>query len=357
MIDYLKRKLFVFGGYRFDCDCASPPDYSSLANASKESAQIMADLGREQLAESKRQYDLNKQVVDPIIKAQTELMDQTKTQGDDYYKYLTETYRPIERGLAQEATDFSTAGAKEQFARQAAADLEMQQANEQQQSDRAMAAMGVNPNSGRFAGLRRGSNILNAAQRAGATTNARTQADNLGWAKRMDVTGLGRNLPGASAASYSLATNAGNSATSAQMGLGNQLLTGMNQGAATTGSGQQMQIGGLSSILNAQTSYANALNANSGDGGLMGALGTIGGAAITKWSDRRLKSDIVLVDKDADTGLNLYEFSYKDDPEQRRYRGVMADEVESIAPDAVVYDDFGFASVNYGALGIEMVEV
>ncbi len=40
-----------------------------------------------------------------------------------------------------------------------------------------------------------------------------------------------------------------------------------------------------------------------------------------------------------------------------RFRGVMADEVEPRFPNAVVYDDMGFASVNYQMLGIEMKEV
>jgi len=32
-------------------------------------------------------------------------------------------------------------------------------------------------------------------------------------------------------------------------------------------------------------------------------------------------------------------------------------EVEEVRFDAVVYDDFGFAAVDYGALGIELMEV
>ena len=358
MIDYLKRKLTVFGGYRMDCDCASPPDYTSVANASKESAEIMAGLGRDQLAEARRQYDINFATLSPVIQAQISQMNQNQAQGADYYKYLQDTYRPVEQGLVNDATNFSTRGAQEGFARKAASDLERSQANELRQGERAMAAMGVNPNSGRFAGMNRSAGLMNAAARAGATTNARMQADNLGWAKRMDAAGLGRNLSNASAGAYGLATNAANSATNSQMGLGNQLLTGMNQGSATIGSGQQMQLQGLSSILGSQSNIYAADLANSGGGlgAVLGLAGQLGSAAIMS-SDRRLKEDIEPVGVDQATGLNLYEFTYKDDPEQRRFRGVMADEVESKFPDAVVYDDLGFASVDYGMLGIQMVEV
>lgn len=275
------RRLYFFdmGG-----DSAPPPpDYTPLANASKESAQIMAGLGEKQLEESKRQYDANSTMAAPVVAAQLGIMKQTADQGKDYYDYATKTFRPVEEGLVKDAADFSTAGAKEQFARSAAADLEGQQANEQTQSNRAMVAMGVNPNSGRFAGISRAQTILNAGARAGATSNARVQADNLAFAKRMDVSGLGRNLPGASVAAYSAATGAGNSAVGNQMAPGGQLLNGMAQGASITGSGQQMQLTGLGAILNSQGSiYDTTLASNASNrSGTMGLVGAGIGAAAT----------------------------------------------------------------------------
>ena len=72
------------------------------------------------------------------------------------------------------------------------------------------------------------------------------------------------------------------------------------------------------------------------------------------FSDRRLKENIELVGEAQ--GFNIYEFGYKDIP-GRRFRGVMADEVESVVPEAVVYDTDGFARVFYEMLGIEMTEV
>jgi hypothetical protein len=54
--------------------------------------------------------------------------------------------------------------------------------------------------------------------------------------------------------------------------------------------------------------------------------------------------------------LGIYEFEYIDG-DSRRFRGVMADEVEAVVPEAVVYDSRGYALVNYSLLGIDMVEV
>lgn len=73
-------------------------------------------------------------------------------------------------------------------------------------------------------------------------------------------------------------------------------------------------------------------------------------------SDRRLKQNIELVGRDERTGLNLYEFAYKDMPHER-WRGVMADEVLQVMPSAVHTNAQGFMSVDYAALGIEMKQV
>ena len=73
-------------------------------------------------------------------------------------------------------------------------------------------------------------------------------------------------------------------------------------------------------------------------------------------SDRRLKENIAHVGLDDRTGLSLYEFSYIDKPGVR-YRGVMADEVEPLFPQAVVTRPDGMKAVKYGLLGIEFSEV
>jgi hypothetical protein len=55
-------------------------------------------------------------------------------------------------------------------------------------------------------------------------------------------------------------------------------------------------------------------------------------------------------------GHNIYEFSYRADPEHHRYRGVMAQEVLNV-PGAVVTMPNGYYAVDYGVLGIPFVQV
>jgi len=332
-----------------------PPDYGPLAAASREAAQMGLTLGREQLAQNQAQYERNMTTLAPVIAANINNMTQTAQQGKDYYDYNVSTFRPMERGLAADAQNFSTAGARETFATRAASDLEAAQANEEAQQARAMAAMGVNPNSAKAQALSGLARVQKAADRAGATSRARVQADQLGWAKRLDAAGLGRGLAGASTAAYGASTAAGQGATSTQLGASGQYLNGMNNGYGTIMQGQGMQIQGLGSVLGAQTSAYNAGLAADAAGALdIGGLMS-GAAALWTASDPRLKENIELVGK-TDSGFRLYEFNYIYAPE-RRFRGVMADEIKDVLPEAVAYDSNGYMVVDYDMLGIEMVEV
>jgi len=237
---------------------AKAPDYSSLANASKEAAQIMAGLGEKQLAESQRQYDLAFPFVQNIANTQANIQQQTADQGQDYFNYMKRTFRPVEERMVSDALAFNTQAKREELAQQAAADFGLAQQQAQASNERAMAAMGVNPNSGRFSGQQRASALQQAAGRANAMTGTRQQAEALGYARLADAVGMGRGLPGASAGAYQVATGAGNSAANVFQQPGQNLMAGMGQGAQTIGSGQSMYLGGLGTALNAQAQvYAN----------------------------------------------------------------------------------------------------
>lgn len=91
---------------------------------------------------------------------------------------------------------------------------------------------------------------------------------------------------------------------------------------------------------------------NAAMGGMFGLAGTMGSAAMkygpglmTAFSDRRLKSDIKRIGT-TKQGLPFYEYTIFGE----RQRGVMADEVERVAPDAVVTHPTGYKMVHYGML-------
>lgn len=302
----------------------------------------MAAISKDQLEFAKQQYADLKPLAEKIAAQQMAAQQQQMNQAQDYYNYQTQTFRPVEQGLVRDAQRFNTADYRNQLASQAAAASAQAFGNVQASNQRAMASMGVNPNSGRFAGINAQSNLGLAAQRAGAMTGARQQAEQMGWARRMDVTGLGRGLAGASNAAYQGATGAGTSGMNTSMAPGNQLQQGLTGAANTYGN-----------MANGQASMANAAMNAQGQmyGALLGA-----GATVAARSDRRLKEDIKLVGVDEKTGLNLYEFTYKNGS-STKYIGVMADEAKEKFPNAVFTMPDGYDAVNYTMLGIEFKNV
>lgn len=449
-----RHGLILYGFFDCDCACAAAPDYSPVANASKESAEVMAALGREQIAEAKRQYDQNLAVSQPVVNAQLELMRQGIQQGNDYAEY-GKTFRPLEQQMLGEVSrgtegtnaaeraaltaqsagnaqalldrtrayedetradinlatggnraiqdrfradidaDVGTAVADARVGQTQALNTAMRQAarygmsvptNAQTLTNQNAATLAASANNTRNNSINNYRNLVaqgiglkqNAFTTGQAATmdamsrgeqanmanrNMRIQDQSLDFARKLDVTGMARGMPGASQGAYSVANQSGNSAVQNQMAPGNSYLGAVQGGIGAIGQGQQMQINGLSNVLNSQTSYANNMNnaMNSGDSGMSG-LGSVMGGVASMYSagifgsDRRRKENIELVGQDEATGLNLYEFSYIGDAE-RRFVGVMADEVQAVRPDAVVTDESGHLAVNYALLGIEFKEV
>ena len=321
---------------------APAPDYSG-----------MEAVAREQLRFSQQQYadmlPIGREVAEQQIAAQQQQMQQAQ----DYYDYQMSTFRPLEQGLVAQAQNFNTDAYRQQQAQQASAAAARAFGTARDSSARSQAARGVNPNSGAARGAGNSLILQEAAMRAGSMTGARQQAEQLGYARQLDAAGLGRGLAGASAAAYGGAVGAGSAGLGSAMAAGSQYQQGLAGAGGTYGQlvGTQANVYGQS-----MAAQGSAIGGLVGAGaGLLGAgwgAGMFGGN-----SDRRLKKNIKRVGKDERTGLNLYHFTYKDDPENRRFEGVMADEAREYMPDAVVRGEDGFDRVHYSMLGIEMKEI
>lgn len=332
------------------------PDYSAMAAATQRGVDVAERLGTRQMDFAQRQYEEMKPLAERVAATQIAAQNQQMAQAKDYYDYNVGTFRPLEQGLVADAQKFNTESYREQLAQKAAADVQQAFQGAQSTAMRNATRMGINPNSGAFGAASNANALKLAAATAGAQTGARTQAEQMGWARRLDAAGLGRGLAGASSAAYAGATGAGSAGLNSAMSAGNQYSQAFGQGAQYGIQGAQMGIQGQGQILNSQTSAFNAgLNAQ-GElmGGLVGAGGKLGVAAMM--SDRRLKENIVVVGRDDRTGLPLYDFEYKGGS-GRRFRGVMADDVEKRYPEMVFEMPDGHKAVNYAGLGIEMVEV
>lgn len=302
----------------------------------------MRELGEKQLAFAERQYAELKPLAERVAASQIAAQEEQMRQAREYYDYQTGTFRPVEQGLVRQAQAFDTEAYREQLASQAAADTARAFGTAEGVTARNLARRGVGPGSGNAMAMQNQNALTLASARAGAATGARERAEQTGFARKLDVVGLGRNLPGASTAAYQSATGAGSAGVTTSMAPGTQLMTGMQQAGVTRGN-----------VLSNQTSYANA---NRDQGIDVGGLLTGAAKAYTAFSDRRLKQNIELVGRDERTMLPLYEFEYINGS-GRRFLGVMAQDVLETYPDMVFTMPDGFMAVNYAGLGMEMVEV
>ncbi len=118
--------------------------------------------------------------------------------------------------------------------------------------------------------------------------------------------------------------------------------------AQMSGATPQAQVGGVDYAGMVQQNYQNRLQSSGGlMGGLFGLAGTLGGAAIKAgaFSDVRVKENIERVGT-AENGLPVYDYDYIwGGPRQR---GVMAQDVEKVNPDAV-FNIGGIKAVDYRA--------
>lgn len=316
----------------------------------------LANLGKGKTTTTLDQEGLNKAVenrVQELLKQQSGLTKPTERDfateraaiDRGYNSYLGQIDSEIEAMRLYRDSDLA---ARESAARDAAADIQSRFAGANAGQRLELARMGVGPDSGRYASMASSNAAMEAAASAAAMNQARTAAKQLGWAKRMDSAALGRGLPGNQATSTGLALQGiGGAQNSALVpsNLAAQQSQLANQGASTVAGmyGQMGQLGvqNYNSQLGAWSAANQAAAAESaGFGSFMGSLGA---AAVTKYSDRRLKTDIVKLGTLPD-GLGVYAFTYIESGS--RDVGVMADEVEKVFPDAVT-EVRGYKMVDY----------
>ena len=127
-----------------------------------------------------------------------------------------------------------------------------------------------------------------------------------------------------------------------QVGVSNatplQYTGGPDMLSAATAQGQYNQ-----NLYNSQMAASSALT-NS----LIGAGGMLGGAGIMKFSDIRLKKNVIKLGTHKTLGIGLYIWDYI---WGEKGAGVMAQELEKVMPEAVITMPDGYKAVNYSMLG------
>jgi len=194
------------------------------AEAARDVAKMQQETAKEYLDFSKQQYAELKPIAEKAYTAMTNLAekqgaiaDANEKRAQEYSDFEKNTFRPLEQKLVDEANTFDTEAKREQIASRGMADVATAYQAQRQQALDTLARYGINPNSARFAAINATLSRAEAADSAGAANNARLQAEQLGYARKLDATSLGRGLASNATAAYGTAINA-NNASGAQTG-------------------------------------------------------------------------------------------------------------------------------------------
>lgn len=306
--------------------CQDAPDMTGVNEAAKASA----ELGKEALAWYKAKDAEAAPMRDELGKKALEVADQQLASSKandalaaDYANYNKTTFRPLEQGIVADAESYDTPEKRQAAAESAMADVNRSTAAVGEARARTLAANGINPGSTRAMAANDGADVAQAGQLASAAFQARKGVETTGFARKMDAASLGRGLASAQATSAQVAMSAGNSAVNNA----GAPVAAANQGAATYGAGFGTAIQGQQV---AGSLYGKAAEIAGQDNGFMGALGQLGGAAISKYSDVNLKTDIEPENPDEALAevVSTPVSNFKYDPAKLAARGIGQDEVD-----------------------------
>lgn len=237
---------------------------------------------REAYAESQVRQDVTDKLSNEVTTQQLDDMRKASTRSDTEWERYNHLFKPVEDRMVNDALNYDTPEAQAKAAAEAKADVMMNAGQAQEQNTRQMASMGIDPRSGRFAGIDRANDMSVALAAAGAQNGAREQVKATGMALREGVANFGKGATATAAQQVGLGLNAGNSAT------GNQLATDASARANTSVMAQGFQgaqsgYAGQASTLTQQRQQnlsANQMDQQGNAAAVTGIVGLAGAAAV-----------------------------------------------------------------------------
>lgn len=279
-----------------------------------------AELGEEWLTVAKEQFDIGNErqkKIDALSEEVTRDQLNSSKQAqqwatEDRQRYKT-VFEPLQDKFIETANNWDSAERQNKLASEAKADVMNASAQAQQQRERQMAAVGVNPTSGRYAGIESAADTNTALAAAGAQNNARNVVRNQAVAMRGDAVNMGSGLGVNPATSLGLGVQAGGAAI-ATTGAANQQRNaniGVLQGGYQTA--MQGQAGMANTFLGQQQGQLNAWKANyQADSGFWSGVGSIAGMAIVSDEEAKENKRPVKGVLDAVKGMRVEQWDYKD---------------------------------------------
>jgi hypothetical protein len=256
--------------------CSDAPDTRGVNRAAEANAKIAQealDWYQDEYARTAGQRDAAAATANQVSQAQLTALNKNTALADEYAAYNRETFRPLEKGIVADAQAYDTPERRMQAQAEAQADVERAVTGQRDATMRATRRMGATPSSGRALAMTTALDLGAAKLKAGASQQAVKNVEQQGYARRMDAASLGRNLPGNQATSQSIATTAGNSASSNAMAA----LNAQQSGAAMMGQGFNTAIQGNQSAGNLYGQAAQIQAQSGADLGGIASLAKAGG--------------------------------------------------------------------------------
>lgn len=268
---------------------SAPAPDPAIGQAALENVALGKDwlaFAKDQFAQGNERQETTDALNTRVITQQLDTQDRANTWANEDRARTKEVFQPLENQFIDTAKNFDTPEKQAEAAATAKADVLAASEQQRQSSARQMASMGVNPNSGRFAGVTRAGDLNTALASAGAQNNARIMIRDKGLALKADAINMGKGLPSSTAAAYGIGTNAGNSAVGNNQSGNNNFYA--NQGVMAQGYGGAIGANNsagsmLNNLYGNQLSAWNAqqqANATS-SAGIGQLFGTVAGAGIT----------------------------------------------------------------------------
>ncbi|MGJ0505770.1 MAG: tail fiber domain-containing protein [Methylocystis sp.] len=285
---------------------ASDPMAGYAAMMQAQAGQQQAQLGQDWLSFAKDQFAIQNERQKPIDEltakvgaAQLEGMTNANQWASEDRARYKSIFLPLQDKFIDKANNWDSAGNQAKAAAEAKADVANSVAAADQQRQRQMAAMGINPASGRFAGIERAADIEGAVAQAGAQNVARNNLRKEATALQGDAINMGNGLPSQAASSLQLGSGLGSSAEAGLIGANTARLQGvgiMNAGYGGAMGGYKDAGQTWNSIYGNRVDLLNQqdqLNATT-TSGLAGGLGSLAGFGLSRMSfmsDENAKED------------------------------------------------------------------
>lgn len=220
------------------------------AEVAKESLAFYKDLYTNQLVPMQREnQNLARSLIDKYIESQ----DKQNAFADKQNAYYEQTFQPIEKQMAADAAGYDSNDNVNRRMGIAAANVNQQFSNAEQQNNRTLARYGLSPNSSAFAATNAKLMRDKALAASGAETGAAFDTQDRAIALRAGVSNFGRNMPNTAATYYSNANNAGGQA----MGTSNSAMSNVVNNAGVMGTGYNTSINGNNSAISGFTADYN----------------------------------------------------------------------------------------------------